>query len=74
MSEEEIIRVQYEAIKKFSCGNKKLAYKVISELAPYMREYILSRKPEKVTCDELCSVIESATQNWQENSLDELQR
>lgn len=68
MSEEEIIKLQYEAIKRFSAGNKQVAYRVIAELAPVLREYIMSRRPQAVSLDELCGVIEQATKDWEINN------
>lgn len=65
MSEEEIIRIQYEAIKKFSRGDRQLVLRIINELAAHIREYLVSRQPEKVSCDELCSVLENATRDWE---------
>ncbi len=64
MSESEIIKVQYEAIKKFCNGDKNLAMKVITELASDLRKHFVSRSPEKVTPDELFKVISNATEKW----------
>lgn len=64
MKKEEIIRVQYEAIKKFSQGDKRLAYRVVFELSPLLRDYIDSCNPRAVTVDELCDVIEKAACDW----------
>ncbi len=61
MTKEEIIRTEYEAIKKFSNGNKELAYRVVYELSPLMRNYIEACEPRPVSVDELCSVIHKAT-------------
>ena len=64
MSETEIIKMEYEAIKKFCRGDKKLALRITAELGRRMRTYIQVRLPEKVTVDELCTVLESATCDW----------
>ena len=64
MSESEIIQIEYQAIKKFCRGDKKLAFMITSELGLIMRKYIQVRHPEKITVDELCSVIETATAGW----------
>ncbi len=65
MSETEIIQVEYEAIKKFCRGDKHLALRITSELGEVMRTYIRIRKPQRVSPDELCSVLENATKTWQ---------
>ena len=64
MSETEIIQVEYEAIKKFCRGDKKLALRITSELGHHMRTYIQVRLPEKVTAEELYIVLQSATLGW----------
>ncbi len=61
MTKEEIIRIEYEAIKKFANGDKQLAYQVVYKLSPLMRNYIEACEPRKVTCDELCDVINKAS-------------
>ena len=63
MSETEIIKIEYEAIKRFCQGDKKLALKITSELGRQMRNHIQYRNPQKVTVEELCTLIE-ATLNW----------
>lgn len=65
MSESDIIRVQYEALKKFSKGDRELVLKVINEFAPAMREYFKDKQPHQVSPDELCTLIESKTQHWE---------
>jgi hypothetical protein len=65
MSESDIIRVQYEALKKFCKGDRHLVMKVINEFAPAMREYFKDKQSTQVSPDELCSLIESKTQHWQ---------
>ena len=66
MSEADIIRIEYQAIKKVCQGDKKLALRITSELGAVMREFIQS-KPEAVTVDELCMVIETAACGWRCN-------
>ncbi len=61
MTKEEIIRTEYEAIKKFAQGDKQLAYQVVYKLSPLMRDYIESCEPRGVTIDELCGVIQKAS-------------
>ncbi|MBI2916192.1 MAG: hypothetical protein HYY63_06745 [Elusimicrobia bacterium] len=64
MSQAETLQVEYEAIKKFCHGDKKLMLKVIEELGGFMRDYFQRRYPHKVTSDELCSAIEGITVAW----------
>lgn len=64
MDKEEIIRVEYEAIRKFSKGDKQLAYRVVYELSPMMRDYINACAPRTVTADELCEALHNATRSW----------
>ncbi len=64
MNPAEIIEVEYEAIKRFSQGDRKLALKVIQELGAFMRDYFRQRSPRKVTPDELCAAIEVVTVTW----------
>ncbi|OGR81513.1 MAG: hypothetical protein A3I11_06915 [Elusimicrobia bacterium RIFCSPLOWO2_02_FULL_39_32] len=59
MSESEIIQVEYEAIKKFCQGDRKLALRVIQECGETMRNYFKVKSPLKVTSDELCGIIEA---------------
>lgn len=59
MSESEIIQVEYEAIKKFCQGDRKLALRVIQECGETMRNYFKVKAPTKVTAEELCSIIEA---------------
>ena len=66
MTESEVIRVQYEAIKKYCQGNKVLALKITSELGSQMRAYFGGRTREDVSIDELCDLIGSAASQWQE--------
>ncbi len=61
MTKEEIIRTEYEAIKKFANGDNQLAYRVVFKLSPLMRNYIEACEPRKVSCDELCDVIHKAS-------------
>ena len=69
MSEAEIIRIEYEAIKKFCRGDKGLALKITSELGLKMRDYIDVRNPSAVTVEELCGVLETALTNWNRNEI-----
>ncbi len=71
MSPSEIIEVEYEAIKKFSQGDRKLALKVIQELGGFMREYFQKQSPRKVTSDELCNVLDVVTIPWKNCSQSE---
>ena len=57
MSEAEVMRIQYEAIKKYCRGDKALALKISSELGSQMREYFGGKSKASVSVDELCSVI-----------------
>ena len=64
MSHAEIIRVEYEALMKFSKGDRKLAIRIIRELGPVLREYFEKHHPRQVTCDELCEYLGEITKDW----------
>ena len=69
MSESEIIRLQYEAIKKFCQGDKKLALRITSELGATLRGHFNARHPDPVTVEELCTVLERETCAWREEAV-----
>ena len=64
MSESEVMRFQYEAIKKYCRGNKALALKISSELGAEMRGYFAGRTRETASVEELCRIIDSAASQW----------
>lgn len=68
MDPTEIIEVEYEAIKRFSQGDRKVALKVIQELGAFMRDYFRKRSPNKVTPDELCEALEGVTISWKQHT------
>jgi hypothetical protein len=63
MSEADIIKLEYEALMKFCKGDRKMIFKIIQEHGPAMRQYFDGRNPEAVTCEELCALLESITNN-----------
>jgi len=60
MSESEIIQAEYEAIKRYCHGDRKLALSIIGKLGATMRSYIQGCAPNKVTPDELYSLIQTS--------------
>ena len=63
MSEAEIIRVEYEALMRFSQGNRQMALRLIGDFGAAMREYFVERHPERVTAEELCSYLAEIAQD-----------
>lgn len=64
MSESEIMRIQREALMKFSKGDRRLVIRIIQEFGHLMREHFRSRSGKTVTSDELCAVLSEATKDW----------
>ncbi len=64
MTESEVMRIQYEAIKKYCKGNKELALRISSELGSQMREYFGEKTKETASVEDLCTVIESTATRW----------
>ena len=65
MTESEVMRIQYEAIKKYCRGNKELALRISGELGSHMREYFGEKTKTSAAVEELCDVIGSAASGWQ---------
>ena len=65
MSEEEILKVQYEAIKEFCRGDRRLVLRVILELGEKLRKHITARRSNGLTTRELVAILERETQGWQ---------
>ena len=61
MGETDIIKTEHDALIKFCNGDRKMILKIIEEHGPVMRQYFNERHPEQVTCEELCTLLESIT-------------
>lgn len=64
MSEEEILKIQYEAIKEFCQGDRRLVLRVILELGETLRRHIDERSARGLTSKDLVAVLERETKGW----------
>jgi len=61
MSESEIIKKEHHALMKFCNGDRQMILKIIQDHGHKMRQYFDEKGADQVTCEELCSLLESAT-------------
>jgi hypothetical protein len=61
MSEHEIMRVQREALMKFSGGDRKMIIQIIQQYGHVLREHFDSKSGQQVSIDDLCKVLAECT-------------